>query len=288
MPTTRIVAIDDPIAAPLAKKVSPSAKASTVAIVVEESGTWSELLALQTLDWDTRILGLRTGRITEVVARDATRASTYPELASRFESSKLEYVTVRRPIQEWDRLRAFEASGFRMVDGILSFTKDVSPSSMAANVRLATANDEKAVVAIAVATFKRSRFHNDAAISLAAADKLHEEWARNSCRGEAAKAVLVIEDAGRVGGFITCKFGADRTTGVIDLVGVAPESFGKGFGRTLVEASCDWFARNGCARVLVQTQIDNYAAIRLYGATKFVPDATFMTLRWSSREKAAK
>lgn len=285
MTTLRLVAIDDPIASPLATRVPANAKASTKALVVEEDGRWSELLAVQSLEWDTRLLGVKTGRIIDLVSRDESRAPGYSGIADHLRALDLEYVTVRRPISEWNRLRALEAAGFRLVDGILSFTRKIENSTpVSKGTRLAKASDTEAIAELAIATFKRSRFHNDSAISNDAADRLHGEWARNSCKGTAAKAVLVVDDDRKVGGFITCKFGSDLSIGVIDLVGVAPSSAGKGIGRSLVEASCVWFASHGCKEVHVQTQIDNFAAIRLYTGAGFAPSATFATLRWSAEE----
>lgn len=284
--TLRLVELDEPIANEIGKRIAPGVRSSTkVVAAVGSHGRAEELIALQCLEWDTRILGLRTGRLTEF-AGEAARPS-YPGLDDLLRSSGFEYVTVRRPVGEWARLRALEEAGFRLVDGILSFTKSISSTPIASGganaVRAHLGGDTEAVVSLAIATFKRSRFHNDSAISNEAADRLHGEWARNSCTGQAAKAVLVVEDGSHLGGFITCKFGADPSIGVIDLVGVDPRSAGKGFGRALVEASEAWFAQNGCKSIQVQTQIDNFAAIRLYFGTGFVPTETFATLRWSAK-----
>ncbi|MEK7356276.1 MAG: GNAT family N-acetyltransferase [Bdellovibrionota bacterium] len=242
---------------------------------------------MRVLDWDSRVLGLSVGRIEDIAdAAGVSHSYEYSGLTAHMKSMGLEYVTVRRPIGEWSRLRGLESAGFRIVDGILSFTKSLEGTAHESKARLSRPTDVDAVAALAISTFSKSRFHNDGVIAKEAADRLHGEWARNSCAGIVAKAVLVVDDGANLGGFITCK--VSRTNGSIDLIGVAPSSAGKGIGRSLVASACDWFAKAGCKEVQVQTQIDNHAAIRLYFGAGFTPNASYVTLRWTTRQEISR
>lgn len=244
----------------------------------------SENLTVSYLDWDSKVLERRCASISEMSEVVEGQKFDYSSLPSEFIKHKWEYVIVRRPQSEWPRIQAMEDAGFRTVDGIVEFVRELqnlTPVRVPDNyqVRLAEKNDADKVGDLAVKTFSISRFHNDPLLTKVQVDRVHREWARNSCLGQAADGVLLIETEESLSGFITC--GIKDNVGTIGLIGVDPHDSGKGLGAVLVQKACHWFAEQGCQWVRVLTQTNNHAAMKLYTRTGFDPVGTFVTLRWS-------
>jgi ribosomal protein S18 acetylase RimI-like enzyme len=81
---------------------------------------------------------------------------------------------------------------------------------------------------------------------------------------------LVDADASRRAvAYAVCGF-ADRT-GYVQRVAVDPTCRRQGYARALVVDALRWFARRHADRVLVNTQVDNTAAQRLYVGCGFTP-----------------
>ena len=132
-----------------------------------------------------------------------------------------------------------------------------------------------------------TRFYFDPHFPAGCCDVLYATWIGSSCRGW-ADSVLVAESAGdrrrRPAGYITCHLeGAGG--GRIGLLAVAPEYRGRGVGRGLVEAACQWFGAEGRRRVTVATQARNVQALKLYVSSGFIPHAVQLWYhRWFENE----
>ena len=273
--------------------------ASTATFALEMDGVAVETVSVQALSWDSDILGMRCAALREIkVCQDldlgnrpnvSTSIDRYVPLMRELEKAGMEYVTVRRPQCEWTRIHALEYAGFRMVDGIIDFQEPVKaeaeePTFAAWNFRRATPDDAVNAARLAPRIFKMSRFHNDPLLTAAQAERVHGEWVKNSCLGEAADAVWLAETkVGLLGGFVTCRLEGEYR-GRIVLIGVDPSHAGKGLGSGLVRRALMWFGEKGCKIVSVQTQTDNFAAIRLYTKCGLDPVSSYVTLRWSARE----
>jgi ribosomal protein S18 acetylase RimI-like enzyme len=247
-------------------------------------------LQLQLLEWDTEMLGLKTGRLEEfspLPVDGKEPRELYLALRGEFAALGLHYVTARVAQSHWARIQALEAADFQMVDGIIELSKtnldspvDVPPTGY--SLRLAKSEDAAAVAQLARERISKSRFHNDPLLTKAQADRVHVEWARNCCLGKAADGVWLCLEGTRVAGFVTGK--VNGTKGAIGLITVAEKDAGFGLGRLLLQQACQWLAERKCQSVTVQTQTDNYAALGLYLACGFTPLATHVTLRWAARE----
>jgi ribosomal protein S18 acetylase RimI-like enzyme len=85
-----------------------------------------------------------------------------------------------------------------------------------------------------------------------------------SARGRLAR---VGRSGTRADGFaITGKAG---TTGYLQRIAVRPEAQQLGIGRQLVDDAIAWLLRRGASRALVNTGIDNLAALRMYEQASF-------------------
>jgi len=248
-----------------------------------------ETVTVEAREWDSQVLGLRTARINEIIRLDRAvlKSSTAPKylpLIDGLTRAGFEYVTARRPQSEWAQIHRLENAGFRALDGILEFALTLDQRDRTARaarfpLRLAAVSDAVRLAELSARTFTLSRFHNDPLLTRAQADRVFYEWARNSCLGVAAQAVWICEDGDRPLGLITCKLNGQ--TGIIDLVGVDSAAVGHGVGSALVHKAFAWFIEQGCARVTVQTQTSNLAAIHLYSKLGFKPSAASLTLRWA-------
>ena len=71
-----------------------------------------------------------------------------------------------------------------------------------------------------------------------------------------------------VGFAITGKAG---TTGYLQRIAVCPDAQGLGIGRQLVDDAVGWLMRRGANRALVNTGVDNVAALQMYERASFDP-----------------
>lgn len=261
-------------------------KADLIHLVLKSDENPIETISLKTLDWDSKMLGFRCARIDEISIHEddfARRDEVYKGLVQEFRSLGLEYVTARRPQGEWRRNQDLESAGFQLVDGILDFSGDVENLGTAKLqtpyfARLATLADAQSVAVLCRETFTKSRFYNDPRLTKSQAESVHFEWGRNSCLGDVADAVWLIEKASHVVGFVTCQVAGD--VGRIVLIGIDRGHTGQGIGRALVSLATSWFREQKCHEVRVQTQTDNVAAMALYGQSGFRPVASYNTFRW--------
>ena len=85
-----------------------------------------------------------------------------------------------------------------------------------------------------------------------------------SVRGRLAR--VGGSDARAVGFAITGKAGP---TGYLQRIAVHPEAQRLGIGRQLVDDAINWLMRRGANRALVNTGVDNLAALRMYEQASF-------------------
>jgi GNAT superfamily N-acetyltransferase len=120
------------------------------------------------------------------------------------------------------------------------------------------------VAAIARTAYVYDRFHADSMLSAEQADRVHEEWMRNSCRGVAADAVFVAVSGERVLGYVTCRVDRDAPAGVIVLVATSKECRGRGVAGRTTQRALQWFWDQNVRIVEVGTQLRNVGAGRVY------------------------
>ena len=77
-------------------------------------------------------------------------------------------------------------------------------------------------------------------------------------RGSSTKRVLGFAITGQAG-----------TTGYLQRLAVDPDAQRMGIGRQLVDDAVEWLMRRGSSRALVNTGVDNHAAIRMYERASF-------------------
>ena len=255
------------------------------------------------LPWDSQQLRMPAARIDYLLAagsyneQRSVKEMLLEELLVEAQNLGVWHMSARVDASDLSSLHVLEEAGFLTVDGILTFALDLKAHSAVEpvndfKIRLATADDGAEAAALARTAYVYDRFHADPFIDRELADELHADWARNSCDGKAANAVLIAGDQSGLLGFVTCKLppdsGSDSSAsrnssdfrrGTIVLVASAPQARGRGVGYSLTMAALEWFRQSGCETVEVGTQLSNIPASRLYQTCGFRLQATSVSLR---------
>lgn len=254
----------------------------------------SELVTLQHTPWDTDVLGRPSARLAYCIGNSTSHtedlARLYGSVTDALSHQKIKYAVARVPAANWPRIHALEQSGFRLLDGIMTFCLPLK--SLSANFDQALEpvrpGDVQEVAALAETTFTMSRFHNDELLSAQIAANVHKLWATNCCLKKVADEVFVARDAQGPVGFVTVRMQKApldlkfKKTAVIDLIAVAPRGSGKGLGKKLVLQACYWAKEHGAELMDVQTQTHNLAAQALYQKSGFTLKSQSFTFRWAS------
>ncbi len=262
------------------------------ALIARRDSKVQALAQWQPLPWDTHILGFAAARISAVYrGLEQAAARLQQELlrcsVEQARRSGIEYLMIRIPAGDITTIDQLEQLGFRVVDGILTFGRDLHDLAAAAgieNVRPAEGKDVPILCEIGKASFSLDRFHSDPAIDKAKADEIQRAWVENACKG-AADHILVADVEDEVAGFTTLRL--DRLAanqlgikiGTVELVAVSSRFRRRGLANALCLASLHWFRDQGCSWVEVGTQLANIQATRLYESTGFRLIASSVTLR---------
>nr|MDO8100882.1 GNAT family N-acetyltransferase [Candidatus Njordarchaeota archaeon] len=246
--------------------------------------------------WDSEILGVKYGKMKVLCFHPETdleeRAYLLENLVTKLSKEGFKLVIARNPMDDVSTINALEREGAVVTDVLVTFQRDTKnpPSSQVImdGVRISEAseNDEGDAVKIARSVFRIDHFHSDQRLPNNKSDELYAKWTANSFHG-LANVVLVAMKGSKMLGFITCK--TENLTpkykyGVIDLVGVANESKGKGIGTALVADALKWFSKS-VSSVYVGTQSGNICALRLYEKLGFKAASAEATLHlWIPQE----
>jgi ribosomal protein S18 acetylase RimI-like enzyme len=184
-------------------------------------------------------------------------------------------IEARVPAGQPAEAAALARAGFRIADTNVQLERRARPAVRAPRCRLARPTDERAVRAIAAAAFTQTRFHLDARIPTAAANRVKEEWAANYFRGQRGEWLVVAEDEAGVCGF-NLVLRTPRDSLVVDLIAVADRGRRMGFGAELLEfAAAECLGRP--VDIAVGTQIANFNSLGLYQKLGFRPtSATYV------------
>lgn len=264
--------------------------------VMRDADGINTVCSVTSLAWDTEQIGVSAGRIDWLLGNGPYTAQL--DHSTRLARRALEYladigvthVSARTDAHDISTLHSLEETGFRMVDGLITFAIELDKADLSlvetdVNVRMATEADADAAGDIAYCTYSIDRFHSDGTIPKDKCDDLHRVWVRNSVLGNAADGVVVAEDENGLLGYVTCKISHDTNdvlgdlVGTVVLVGVSRNARGKGVGRAMSVGAMKWFREQGCAVADVGTQLANIPASRLYESCGYRIAASSVSLR---------
>lgn len=232
---------------------------------------------------DRARFGVVTGKADDVTAGDV------PAVLDSCRDLGVELAIVRCATAELAAVHLLEDAGFRLMDTLLLFARDLRAPALpepdqAASVRVrsGSADDADAVARVAALAFHgyAGHYHADPRLDPAACDALYEDWARRSLTVPGtADAVLVAEMDGTVAGFSTISVTGTDARG--DLDAVNPDHQRRGAYRELSIARMRWSLERGCERTLVSTQVTNRAAQAGMAGLGFRPLSSSYTMhRW--------
>jgi dTDP-4-amino-4,6-dideoxy-D-galactose acyltransferase len=254
------------------------------------------LVSLTFLEWDTRQLGVRAARIGRLVlhpdyaASSLARSELLGKVYEDCTEKSIRFLTARLGSNETSFIHQLEDDGFNVMDGIITFSYDLRLGQVPAGggqitLRQAEEADSRELERIAFSSFTRDRFHADPRIPPDVADRIYENWIRNSLRGIGADVVIVGEAEGRLAGFVTCRVDERSgrilglSVGTIALVAVDGRARGKGVGTAMMLEALRWFREHGAAVVEVGTQLRNIPSSRVYERMGFRLVASSLSLR---------
>jgi GNAT superfamily N-acetyltransferase len=238
-------------------------------------------LVMHPMPWDSRHFGMKIGRISHILYRDAVKKdkANFRKIIGKAKekalSDGLKSLICFLDPRELNLSEALEDEGFylkgMLVDYYLSLDKYSAPGfSSGTEIRLAQKKDEEKIAKISFDAFSKEKdwfdhFHADPFYPREKSDSLYSEWIHNSFSGDQADAVLAAYDRDEPVGFITLKKERDKSGffkvdyAAVPLNAVDSGYRKKGVYRDLVAAGLDWFRKEGVDVAYVRTQASTIA-----------------------------
>lgn len=157
---------------------------------------------------------LETARFGVIAGRVVDDRATPAQIDNAAQAGSVEILTVRIDTADLARVQAFEEAGYRLMDTLVYYARDVTnlPPNPALSggiaCRLADPEDAQAVADVARAGFRgyMGHYHADPRLDAAAADAAYVEWAETSTARTSRQApVIVAESARRIVGFLALR-----------------------------------------------------------------------------------
>lgn len=222
--------------------------------------------------FDSEIFGFKVAKIKSL------EGTNIKGLISDLKKNKIKYATVRIASSNFPLIHLLEGTGFILVDGLISLNlvaSNIKVEKVRGEIRRATESDLDSLKKLTNGLFLTGRVINDPFIPILKAKKFYVKWIENCLIRKAADTVFVWDENGKILGYVTL-----QKKGQITLLGVSPKARGKGIAKKLINASLDTFKKWKVESVVVETQMDNLAALNLYQAVGFKITNSFLTLRW--------
>lgn len=199
-------------------------------------------------------------------------------------------VIARCPCEDLATAQDLEEAGARLMDTLVYYRYDYARHpgadyATAATVRPVRAPELEEICAMATRSFQgyQGHYHADRRLDRQACDEVYPSWVRHSILDRAvAGEVFVSESDGRPSGFATMRLNSpEEGEGV--LFGVAPWAQGQGLYRELIRRGQAWCREQGCARMVVSTQVTNLAVQKVWVRQGFEPSRSIYTFHlWLS------
>jgi len=159
------------------------------------------------LDWDSKLLNRNAAKIISLNSSKLSEKKIriiIQKLKENLVRSRIDYATYRLKASDFLTIHSLEKEGFNLVDGLINLKLDIAKivEARPKEVREAEKRDLQYLQELASGSFSETRFYNDFKLEKKYADKIYEEWIKNSLFGKSADKVLVWVEKNKVSGFI--------------------------------------------------------------------------------------
>lgn len=231
---------------------------------------------------DEERFGIRTARATGITL------AQIPEVLAFCQSNAIRLLIGRTLVTELKAAQAMERLGFELMDTLIYYIRDLQKFPVPAHegeilVRPFRTGEEQQVEAVATESFRGyfGHYHADDRLDPEQCDEVYRSWAARSLMpSNLVSEVIVAELNSQVVGFNTLVLNSPEEA-EIRLVGVAPQFQRQGIARALMIGAMNWCLAQGAQRLLISTQITNYAQQKVWVRVGFEPLYAFYTFhKW--------
>lgn len=221
-------------------------------------------------DQESARFGIRAARLSDPAAPLA-------EVNVAARTHDVQMITTRVNVDDLPRVHLLEADGYRLMDALVYYKRVVCPKPEPVQfpetigIRHAVQDDADSVGHVARAAFSGyfGHYHADPRLDSRAADAAYVEWAENSIRSMTADTpALLALRAGTICGFMTLRLNHSDEVEIV-LNAVHPDARKIGLYALLVRMAIQESAKMGVGRVVVSTQINNYAVQKVWNRQGF-------------------
>ncbi|NWG16909.1 MAG: GNAT family N-acetyltransferase [Chloroflexi bacterium] len=238
--------------------------------------TGAPLISLSAIDEER--WGVRTARAWGITA------DHLPDVLAFCRREKVVFLVARCAVSDLRAAQMMEAQGFRLMDTLLYYSRDLTQPlpPVPDSVRPACDGEADAVRMLAGRAFRayNGHYHADERLDRAACDAVYESWAYRSCLSrQVADEVLVAAPDGQIAGFITLRLNGAQGEG--PLYAVDPAAQGQGIGRALMTGALHWLKQRGARDMLMSTQVTNVPSQKVWTRLGFEPShAEYTFHKW--------
>ena len=222
-------------------------------------------ISCELLSWDSEFFGFPVARVTEASLRESQMRG----LLRWANDNAIRCIYYLMKCDDVDGIRVAHKSGFHLVDVRVeleclqeTISARSSRTTISENITDYRPGDLPSLQQLARGIHRNTRFYKDPHFPRERCHSLYETWITKSCCGW-ADAVLIFRIDTIPVGYISCHV-RPGCNGSIGLVGVAHHVQRHGVGKALLSSALDWFRQQGISRIMVATQANNPAALRMY------------------------
>ncbi|HGJ5859743.1 dTDP-4-amino-4,6-dideoxy-D-galactose acyltransferase [Arsenophonus nasoniae] len=212
---------------------------------------------IEILSWESDFFKRKTAKLH--FAPDAP-------IVSLAQLTEYDLVQAKIATANTELIDAMLAMGFWLVESEIDFCLNIAScvKNHSAELVVAAEKDIELLQTIAATAFSHSRFRLPW-YQLVDNARFYSVWLEKAVKGSFDDGCLLVKNVqGDIQGFVTLRKLAVEKEARIGLLATAPTHQGKGVGKQLMIAACQWCERQGVERLRIATQISNIGAMRLY------------------------
>lgn len=250
---------------------------SVKAIVIIEDGDIVGHSRISRVDWDSKFFGVEIYKLSVFwTAYDSHQLYSIllSEIYRFCNNKKADLIQANLYLDDISKIQFLENEGFYLVDAhctyICDFSKHKIPkiSYEPHILREYKESDSKILIEIAEKSFLIDRYHSDLKLSNHKCNAFYSSWTINSCKGEIADHVVVVEKEGEPVGYMTYVYygNFNRTIntnlGGFILSAVTPKARKEGIYSKMIHYGMKWLGEKGTNYATLGTQINNISVQR--------------------------